>query len=243
MPNKKKVGVKEFANEKIGNVYRIIVSFEPSKNKWYGTNLKTKLDKKINEIDKWFQDRLNKKMWRSRDKVETKMINLISTKFAPYIEYSIVGEDGPLQLEYGIKETEVDHYFKKLGKSYFMTNLDEISPQDIIWKYRQQYTVERAFKYIKNHNFLSIRPMFHYNDDSIRGHVFSCVLGLTLLSLLHRNVVTKFPWMSMGTMVDELKNSKIIRVHTGNTYIEKIIPDSDGLTELLKFLNYEKYLQ
>ena len=85
--------------------------------------------------------------------------------------------------------------------------------------------------------------MFHYNDESIRGHVFSCVLGLTLLSLLHREVKSKFPAMSMERMVEELKNANIVRVTTGNKVVEKIIPKSEGLSNLLKFLNYRKYLK
>lgn len=243
LPNKKKVGAKEFANKKGDRLYRIIVSYEPSRNKWYGTNLKKKLDIKIKEIDEWFRDRLNEKMWGKKEKVEAKIIKIIGNKFASYIEYSIEGKVGALRLKFNIKQDEVDQYYKALGKSYLMTNLEGVAPQDIIWRYRQQYIVERAFKYIKNNDFLSIRPMFHYNDDSIRGHVFSCVLGLTLLSLLHREVKNEFPGMSMEFMINELKNSKIIRVSTGANVVEKIIPENQELTELLKFLNYGKYLK
>lgn len=243
LPNKKKVGAKEFANKINNRVYRIIVSYEPARNKWYGTNLMEKLEIDIAKIDEWFSDRLNKKMWRKKNKVEVKLLDLIKKKHLPYIDYLIEGKDGSLKLTYGLNQIEIDRYFKTLGKSYLLTNLDDNErPQDIIWRYRQQYIVERAFKYIKNNNFLSIRPMFHYNDDSIRGHVFSCVLGLTLLSLLHRDVQVKFPEMSMASMVEELKNSQIIRVTTGNQIIDKIVPAHANSGKLLNFLNYKKYL-
>jgi len=242
LPNKKKIGAKEFATSKENELYRIIVSYEPSRNKWYGSNLSAKLDKKIAEIDDWFKNRLNKKMWSRKDSVDKKMEKLIGEKFKKYIEYSITGEDGELILTYNSVQDKVDEHISTLGKSYLMTNIENIRPIDIIWRYRQQYIVERAFKYIKHNDFLSIRPMFHYNDDSIRGHVFSCVLGLTLLSLLHREVNVKFPEISMPKMISELKSANIIRMTTGNRVIEKIIPASEELTELLKFLNFEKYL-
>ncbi|MFV2015577.1 MAG: IS1634 family transposase, partial [Candidatus Heimdallarchaeota archaeon] len=62
LPNKKKVGAKEFANKISNRVYRIIASYEPSRNKWYGTNLMNKLEIDIANIDEWFSERLNKKM-------------------------------------------------------------------------------------------------------------------------------------------------------------------------------------
>jgi len=48
--------------------------------------------------------------------------------------------------------------------------------------------------------------------------------------------------MSMASMVEELKNSQIIRVTTGNQIIDKIVPVHASSGKLLNFLNYKKYL-
>ena len=45
------MGAKEFANKINNRVYRIIVSYEPARNKWYGTNLMEKLEIDIAKID------------------------------------------------------------------------------------------------------------------------------------------------------------------------------------------------
>lgn len=118
LPNKKKVGVKEFAKKIKNRVYRTIVSFEPSRNKWYGSNLIEKLDKYIAEMDNWFPDRLNKKdMWSEKDRVLKKILSIIKEEHLPFIDYSIEGPSGKLKLTYSKNQTAIDKHYKALGKS------------------------------------------------------------------------------------------------------------------------------
>ncbi|MHA1394322.1 MAG: hypothetical protein ACTSRZ_12520, partial [Promethearchaeota archaeon] len=55
------------------------------------------------------------------------------------------------------------------GKTFLLSNHPTLSPFELVWLYRQQYTVERAFKYIKSPSLLSVRPIYHWTDESIRG--------------------------------------------------------------------------
>jgi transposase len=75
---------------------------------------------------------------------------------------------------------------------------------NFVWLYRQQLTVEQAFKYFKIPNLIQIRPIFHRKDDSIRGHLFACVIGLLLLTLLALKVHQQFPEFSLPSIVNIL---------------------------------------
>ena len=85
---------------------------------------------------------------------------------------------------------------------------------DIVWLYRQQFTIERLFDYLKNPDLIRIMPMFHFKDDSIRGHIFTCVLGLMLLTLLQREIRQKYPDMALRQIIDLLSQIKLTEIRS-----------------------------
>jgi transposase len=54
--------------------------------------------------------------------------------------------------------------------------------------------------------------MFHRTDESILGHCFVCFLGLLLLSLLVRELMTKELPMSIPKLIDILDKIKLTRI-------------------------------
>ena len=75
---------------------------------------------------------------------------------------------------------------------------------EILSAYRGQYQIERAFRRMKDPQHIALRPQYHWTDQKIRVHVFTCVLALTLLSLLRRDLHHRgFP-LSIPRMVDLL---------------------------------------
>lgn len=75
-----------------------------------------------------------------------------------------------------------------LGKTILFTDNADWSDAEIVRGYRSQYHVEGAFRQMKNPDYISIRPQFHWTDQKIEVHVFCCVLGLLLCSLLQRQL-------------------------------------------------------
>ena len=63
------------------------------------------------------------------------------------------------------------------GKWVLKTNTD-LSAAQVALKYKQLWQVERIFRDVKT--LLETRPIFHQNDDTIRGHVFCSFLALVL---------------------------------------------------------------
>ncbi|WP_264842458.1 IS1634 family transposase [Caldinitratiruptor microaerophilus] len=60
------------------------------------------------------------------------------------------------------------------GKFLVQTSAD-LSPWDVIRAYKNLQRVETAFRELKD--FLRIRPVYHWNEQRVRGHVFTCVLA------------------------------------------------------------------
>ena len=87
-----------------------------------------------------------------------------------------VARGGRFELEISKNPEALQKTTLTFGKSFLMTSREDPKAEDVVWIYRQQYLVESAFKWLKNSEFLSIRPMYHHVDSSIRGNVFTCYL-------------------------------------------------------------------
>lgn len=74
--------------------------------------------------------------------------------------------------------------------------------------YRAQYHIEEAFKQMKNVDFLSFRPIYHWTDKKIKVHAFYCVLALTLCCLLNKELHDKGVDISINRMLEELTDIK-----------------------------------
>lgn len=245
LPNGKEIGVLEFDRQLYGPHDRLLVVYNPRMKAWQEKNLMGKLEKKIEAVHEWFQNRLNVQKWRNPEAVEKKIESILKTKkHLELVDYSVSGTFENVSYAIKINEKALKSHLDTLGKSYFLSNHPNMAPLDVVWLYRQQYTVERAFKYIKSPSLLSVRPMYHWTDESIRGHLFTCVLGLLLLTLLTRKVQQKFPQMSIWSIIEYLSEIElaIIEYEGSKKIIKKIVNISPEAAELSQFLELEAFL-
>lgn len=243
LPNGNKVGIKEFQREVYGNKYRILVSYNPNINKWSGNIKFKKINDKIKLVNEWFDGRLNKNKWRKPENVLEKIENIISKKeYFEYLDYGVSGEYENVKYWIKIKEEILQDHLEKLGKSYYVTNDKVKSTLDLIWLYRQQYNVEHAFKYVKTPGMIQIRPMYHRNDTSIRGHVFTSVLALLLLSALNKKISNEFEGLSIIEMVKILSEIKAVKLTSNNKSLYTLSKLSPEAEQLVKYLNLDSKL-
>ncbi len=231
LPNRKEIGAFEIHDDKYGKERRFIATYNPRKAKWSYDNLLEKIDKKKCEIETYFNERLTfmagnsskgqGSKWRIRDEVQKK-INIMIGKgdYRKILTYELTGpeeipisEAGQFHLKLTIDSSALDMVKLKMGKSFLMTNREDLTPYEIIQAYHQQFLVEQAFKWLKSHDFLQIRPMFHHVDSSVRGHVFVCYLGLLLLSLLVQKLINLGIPTSIYETIELLGEIKITRIH------------------------------
>jgi transposase len=97
-----------------------------------------------------------------------------------------------------------------LGKRILFTDRQDLTDEEIIFGYRGQHHVEKAFRDMKDHYFISFSPPRHWTDQMLRVHAFYCVLALTLISLLHRRVHHAGINVSQWVLMEQLKKIKEI---------------------------------
>jgi transposase len=81
--------------------------------------------------------------------------------------------------------------YKFFGKKLLITDHKDWSTDIILKTYREQDCIEKIFRSTKDNDHCAIRPQFHYTDQKVRVHIFCCLLGLTLATILHRELIAK----------------------------------------------------
>jgi transposase len=243
LPNEKIVGIHEEKRELYGKVRRLLVMYNPEQAKWNAETFFRKVDEDVQEIREFLADKLNKKKWRSKAAVEKKVHDLVHAAYRPFVTTTITGENGSLEGKVVVNQDLLDDHIHALGKSYIITNHPSMAAVDVVWLFRQQIIIERAFNYLKDPDVASVRPIYHRTDDSIRGHVFSCVLGLLLSTLLVRDVQKSIPSMSFTEIVESLASITAARVTFSGakqpvTKLATMSPDAAKLCTLLELESY-----
>ena len=90
------------------------------------------------------------------------------------------------------------------GKRVLVTDRTDWSITEVVVAYRSQWMVEGDFRQLKDHDHIAVAPMFHWTDDKIAVHLFTCVLALGVLRLMVRDVRKAGMAMSTGEVMDEL---------------------------------------
>jgi transposase len=62
------------------------------------------------------------------------------------------------------------------------TNNNTLAVSEILDQYKQLYRIEHSFRTFKSH--LEVRPMYHWTEKRIEGHICLCYIAYTLLNYL-----------------------------------------------------------
>jgi len=118
-------------------------------------------------------------------------------------------EEGNITLDYAVKKTVYKEKLKSFGKMILFTNNYEWSTAQIIRVYWGKAKIEDDFKRMKSPIMVSLEPVYHWTDQKIRVHVFSCVLALMLLLLLKRKLQRAGIKLSLERMIEELSDVQL----------------------------------
>jgi len=149
---------------------------------------------------------------RTREQLVETIDNLLKGQFMKDVltyELTELG-DGRFSLTYRTNKKTLDELEDKLGFRILMTDRHEWSNAAIVAALHGQSTVEQAFKNIKNPYHLAVTPEFHWTDQKIRVHYFSCILGYLLASLIWREARLKADFTgTLDTLLNTLNNIRL----------------------------------
>ena len=160
------------AKETDENIAKVIDSLI-SLNEQLG-NPKSRISKDKTSIQSKIKAILNKKY----------MNDVFDISVEPLAESNVV-----TCVEYSVDESSKKDIMRKyFGKKLIISDHSNWTTEEILKTYREQDCIEKIFRATKDNDHCAIRPQFHYTDQKIRVHIFCCLLGLTLATILHCEV-------------------------------------------------------
>jgi transposase len=125
-------------------------------------------------------------------------------------------------LEFKLDRDKLRQLRRREGRYLLRTNLGSDQPEQL-WSFYVQLTeVEQAFKEIKHD--LSIRPIFHRNDERIEAHIFVAFLAYCLQVTLKNKLHTISGGTTPREVIDKFKTLQMVDV---------VLPTTDGRQLLL----------
>jgi len=127
--------------------------------------------------------------------------------------YEVLESSGNVHIVYRCSAVALENIRRvHLGKTVLFTDRKDFTNEQIVSAYRNAWHVEKSFKQMKDTKHVTVQPMFHWTDEKIRVHIFTCVLAYRLCSLLSKELDEMGITISIDRMIDEM--SRIKRIHT-----------------------------
>ena len=82
------------------------------------------------------------------------------------------------------KKEEIITKEELLDGVFVLTGNTSLAPDEMIKAYKQEAIIEHSFRIIKD--VVELRPIYHYNSNRVKAHVFLCVLSYLVAALLER---------------------------------------------------------
>ena len=138
--------------------------------------------------------------------------NIVSGQYiVNFLWAKVTCKRGQLGIEFGTDEKAYNELKRRvLGKRILFTDREDLTDEEILFGYRGQHHVERAFRDMKDPYFINFSPAHHWTDQMLRVHAFYCVLALTLVSVLHRRVYQAGINISQRRLMEHLTKIKEI---------------------------------
>ena len=99
----------------------------------------------------------------------------------------------------------------------------DLSAEKVLSKYSDLFEVEHTFRALKSQ--LEIRPVFHWTDSRIKGHICMCFITYTFIN--HLRNLTQLQYRAIVKALDLMQLSEVLDSKDGKRfYIRSKISDS-----------------
>jgi transposase len=104
------------------------------------------------------------------------------------------------------KQSQWDGYFG------FITNNQEMKSQEILHAYRLLWQIEESFRCMKS--TLDLRPVYHWTERRIEGHIMLCFLSFYVLRVMQRQWISSGIDLSPAKVMENLSEIRAIELKT-----------------------------
>jgi transposase len=126
---------------------------------------------------------------------------------------------------YELDKQRIEEAARYDGFLAIATNASELRPEEVIERYKDLYKIEQSFRIFKS--YLETRPMFHWTDSRIQGHLCMCYISYCLLNRLHQLLKLNNVPSSENTIRKILSKMQLSKIdQNGNTlYLRSALDD------------------
>ena len=144
---------------------------------------------------------------------------------------------GSPSFTYSVDEEALEQAERLDGKLLLVTSLSDMTPEEVVHRYRSLADIERGFRVLKSE--IDIAPVYHRLPDRIRAHAFVCFLALVLYRILRMRLKAAQSPVSPSRLLKSLSRIQKHTVHVGaNAYHGITRPEPEQL-DLFRTLNIE----
>ena len=193
-----------------GRRYLCVVKYSASFASEQMHSLTTSLSRVMQSLRRLTRE-LNKPGARSnRMQVLNKIQRWLSAPFlAELVRYQLEESEAGWHLQFDFDAQAFTRLStQRLGKTVLITNRMDWNAEQVVAAYAGQQSIERVFRGLKQGDWLSWGPMYHWTDRKIRIHAFYCMLGISLLHFLHKQAQLAWADISIEDLLEQLQQVK-----------------------------------
>lgn len=149
---------------------------------------------------------------------------------------------------YQLDENKIKKHEKYDGLMAISTNTN-MSTTQVLEQYKQLYKIEHSFRSFKSH--LEVRPMFHWTDSRIRGHICLCYMAFALQTYVLNKVNKNKKHITENTLRATLNRMQVSLIQNKGKQLylrskpqekEALIQTKMGLKPILPLIPKEKLI-
>jgi len=146
---------------------------------------------------------------------------------------------GSYNLVYNTCDGVIKSYEAKDGIMLLRSDAKTLTPEQIAMGYETLVKVEDATSLLKH--LIKIRPIRHYNDERVKGHVAVCVLAYLLEAHLETLLEQSKVNLTARKAISKLKSLTCVEFNLEGHTILKTVPPTQEQIDILKSVGLEKF--
>jgi transposase len=171
--------------------WRVLVTYRPAEARHAEAQWERAKARVLPKVEEWRKGRPN-----AKQKVAmSKLVDLIPREYRGIFDYGVeelfVRDAKGAEVRRFRPRCSVDPRAEgelkvSFGKAAIITDLEptELTDEQLLEDSVARSQIEEQFKWLKDRYVISIKPVWVWSDAALPGHVFLCVMGLTLLRYL-----------------------------------------------------------
>ena len=202
-------GLSAFETTKVvfGQQRRLLITHSQNLHTKQARGFDQTLAKAHRQLDELAARLARGKTRKPRQGVETEITAILKPRWLSRIISTTLSGESPTELRLAWAtnhKARADLEAELFGKRILFTDRDEWTTAMVVAGYRSQSEVEADFRQMKDPDIVSFSPMFHWTDQKIRVHSFTCVIALTIARLMRREAQHAGINMSVTELLDTL---------------------------------------